>query len=337
MPVSNNHNLFLSGGSDSETPGKESRFRTLDRATSAPPMDIRTALKEAMSRLRAAQVPSHTLASELLLMHALGRDRTWLYTHPEMPLDPSAQDRYFALIARRTAGEPVQYITGKQEFWGLEFEVTPDVLIPRPETEHVIEVALERLGMRGIKIRLDTGEPSAPLRIADVGTGSGCLAVALAHELPHATVLASDISASALVVARRNATLHRIGGQIHFLQCDLLSALLNSPDPAVPFDLIVSNPPYVAGNDAATLPREVRDHEPHTALFGGPTGTEIYTRLLEQARALLRPAGALVVELGYGSADAVLHVCRERGAWCNVSITNDLAGIPRVLAAERME
>ena len=152
--------------------------------------DVRAALKEGMARLRAANVPSYTLAAELLLMHTLGRDRTWIYSHSEALLDAGVAEKYFALVARRAAGEPTQYLTGKQEFWGLEFEVTPSVLIPRPETEHVVEVALERLGPRGIKIDLKTGAPSPPLRIADVGTGSGCLAVALAHELPHAEIFA---------------------------------------------------------------------------------------------------------------------------------------------------
>ncbi len=188
------------------------------RATGSHEMDIRAALKEGMARLRAAQVASHTLAAELLLLHILGRDRAWLYAHPEERIEPEAAEKYFALIARRAAGEPTQYLTGKQEFWGLEFEVTPAVLIPRPETEHVVEVALERLGPRGIKLRLDTGEPSAPLRVADVGTGSGCLAVALAHELPHATVFATDISAAALEVARRNAARHGVADRIHFVR-----------------------------------------------------------------------------------------------------------------------
>ena len=133
-------------------------------------MDVRAALAEAMARLRAAQVPSHALAAELLLMHAVGRDRAWIYAHPEAPLDSNVAENYFALVARRAAGEPVQYLTGRQEFWGLEFEVTPAVLIPRPETEHVVEAALERLSARGAS--------GQPLRIADVGTGSGCLAVA---------------------------------------------------------------------------------------------------------------------------------------------------------------
>ncbi len=308
--------------------------------TNATVVDVRTALKEAMARLRAAHVPSHTLAAELLLMHALGRDRTWLYTNPESVLDVDAVGAYFALVARRAAGEPTQYLTRKQEFWGLDFEVTPAVLIPRPETEHVVEVALERLGARGIKIDVITGAPSPKLRVADVGTGSGCLAVVLARELPHAEITATDISATALEVARRNAARHAVSGQIHFLRTDLLEACLDEPrstsHESRPFDLIVSNPPYIANNESATLAREVRDHEPHAALFGGPMGVEIYSRLIEQAGALLRPSGILVLELGYNSADEVRKMFHVQRHWANVSITNDLAGIPRVLAAERI-
>jgi len=303
-------------------------------------LDVRAALKEGMARLRAADVPSHTLAAELLLMHALGRDRAWMYSHAEDSLDPTAAEKYFAMIARRAAGEPTQYITGKQEFWGLEFEVTPAVLIPRPETEHVVEVALERLGARGIKLDMATGKPSPTLRVADVGTGSGCLAVSLAHELPHAEVFATDISAAALEVARRNVAHHGVSGRIHFLQTNLLEALLHEPRvenrESRPFDLIVSNPPYVARDEAASLQREVREHEPESALFGGPTGVEIYVRLIEQAGTLLAPRGILVLELGYGAADAVRKIFRMQERWANVSITNDLAGIPRVLAAERI-
>jgi release factor glutamine methyltransferase len=310
-------------------------------------IDVRAALKEGMARLRAAQVPSHTLAAELLLMHTMGRDRAWLYAHPEELLEPGAAEKYFALVARRAAGEPTQYLTGKQEFWGLEFEVTPAVLIPRPETEHVVEVALERLGARGIKIRLDTGEPSAPLRVADVGTGSGCLAVALARELSHAEIFATDISGAALEVARRNAARHGVANRLHFLQTNLLEALVGSPlatsrslalsesEGPLAFDLVVSNPPYVARIEAAALPREVREHEPATALFGGATGIEIYARLIEQAGALLRPGGILVLELGYSAADQVRSLVTAQRAWVNTSITNDLAGIPRVLATER--
>lgn len=302
-----------------------------------------------MARLRAADTPSHTLATELLLMHALGRDRAWMYAHVEEPLNAAKSEEFFALIARRAAGEPTQYLTGRQEFWGLEFEVTPAVLIPRPETEHVMEVALARLGERGLTIHMDTGAPREKLRVADVGTGSGCLAVALAYELPHAEVYATDISAPALEVARRNAERHGVADRLHFLQGDLLDALQNGNESgvgarhAVPaseprgstFDVIVSNPPYVALEEAPQLQREVRDHEPHQALFGGRTGVEIYGRLIEQARDLLRDRGILVLELGHDSAEYVREILDEQSGWTKVSITMDLAGIPRVLAAER--
>ena len=307
--------------------------------------DVRGALKEGMARLRMANVPSHTLAAELLLMHALGHDRAWLYAHPEEPLDAPTAEQFFALIARRAAGEPTQYLTGKQEFWGLEFEVTPAVLIPRPETEHVIEVALERLGARGIKINMKTGAPSPPLRIADVGTGSGCIAVALAHELPHADIFATDISPDALEVARRNAARHGVTDRVHYVECDLLAEFApvgeNPGDAAAletaeaQFDLIASNPPYVARAVAFTLAREVRDHEPDSALFGGADGLEIYARLIEQAGSLLRSGGILVLELGYDSAERVRAMLAAERRWVNISVTNDLAGIPRVLAAER--
>ena len=312
-------------------------------------MDIRAALKEGMAQLRAAQIPSYTLAAELLLMHALERDRAWMYGHPEESLDPAAAEKFRALIARRAAGEPVQYLTGKQEFWGLEFEVTPAVLIPRPETEHVVEVALARLGERGIKIHMDTGAPRETLRVADVGTGSGCLAVALAWELPHAEVVATDISEPALEIARRNAARHGVAERVHFLQHDLLTGLAQTdPSGGVArhamaastqnrplFDLIVSNPPYIARNEAEQLQREVRDHEPHAALFGGPTGTEMYQRLIDQARDQLRDHGILVLELGHDSAERVRGIFDAQPAWTKVAITMDLAGIPRVLAAER--
>jgi release factor glutamine methyltransferase len=302
-------------------------------------MDVRAALKEGIARLRSARIPSDTLAAELLLMHALGRDRTWLYTNPEHPLDAPTAEKYFALIVRRSSGEPTQYLTGKQEFWALEFEVTPAVLIPRPETEHVVEVALERLGERGIKINMKTGAPSPTLHIADVGTGSGCIAVALAHELPHAKIVATDISAPALEVAHRNATHNKVAERIDFVEANLFERISHesriTSHESHPFDLIVSNPPYISQNDAASLATEVRDHEPHSALFGGPSGAEVYSRLIDQAGARLRPGGILVLELGYNSAEAVRKMFHMEHRWANISITNDLAGIPRVIAAER--
>ena len=290
--------------------------------TQAAALAVREALREGMARLGEAQVPSHALAAELLLMHALGRDRTWLYSHPEALLEPGQVETYFALIARRSAGEPTQYLTGKQEFWGLEFEVNRDVLIPRPETEHIVEVALERIRKGTIG--------NAHLRVADVGTGSGCLAVVLARELPDAEILATDISAAALEVARRNASRHGVTDRIHFLECDLLKGVA-----CASLDMVVSNPPYVARDEAAALQREVREHEPHLALLGGAAGTEIYAPLIEQAGALLRPGGILVVELGYDSAPHVHSLLGDNPAWTGIAITNDLAGIPRVVAAER--
>jgi release factor glutamine methyltransferase len=287
-------------------------------------MDVRAALKAAMHRLREARVPSHTLAAELLLMHTLGRDRAWLYAHHEEPLDAPAAEEYFALIAQRAAGTPTQYLTGHQEFWGLDFEVAPGVLIPRPETEHVIEVALERLG---------PASREQALRIADVGTGSGCIAVALAKELPRATLFATDISAPALAIAGRNAARHGVAERIQFLECNLLEgvgARLAAPC----FDLIASNPPYIAHEEAAGLPTDVRDHEPHQALFGGTTGAEIYPQLIAQSATRLRPGGWLVVELGYNSLPLV-HPLLDSQAWTGVTVTNDLAGTPRVLAASK--
>ncbi len=312
-------------------------------------IDVRGALKQGMAQLREAQTPSHTLAAELLLMHALGRDRAWMYSHPEELLDPAVAEDFFALITRRAAGEPTQYLTGKQEFWGLEFEVTPAVLIPRPETEHVMEVALARLGERGFKIHMDTGAPRDTLHVADVGTGSGCLAVALAYELPHAEIYATDISAAALEVAQRNAARHGVADRIHFVQCDLLTpfAVADSSDAEqrnggrsagqnrLQLDLIVSNPPYISLDQANQLQREVRDHEPHQALFGGYRGVEIYGRLIDQAGELVKDRGILVLELGHDSAEYVRGIFDEQLGWTNVAITTDLAGIPRVLAAAR--
>src|SRR5712664_2628287 len=190
-------------------------------------MDVRSALKQGLAQLREAHVPSYTLAAELLLLHVLGRERTWLYSHPEEKISSADADRYFALIARRITGEPTQHLTGKQKFWGLEFEVTPDVLIPRPETEHVIEVALDRLAVRerraGRKQTL-TGEG---LQIADIGTGSGCIAIALAKDLPGATIYATDISSAALAVAQRNAKRHSVSDRIRFLESNLLDGFID--------------------------------------------------------------------------------------------------------------
>ena len=236
--------------------------------------ELRAALRAAIARLEECDVPSAPLAAELLLMHVLQRDRAWLYAHPEFELSPEDAAAYAQLVERRSQGVPTQYLTGRQEFWGLEFEVGPGVLIPRPETEHVIEVALERLGARRAE----------PLRIADVGTGSGCIAIALASELPRAEIVATDISSAALDYAQRNAARHGVSNRIQFLKANLLEMAIEAPRRGESgFDLIVSNPPYVGRNDAGSLPREVREHEPAEALFAGDDGLEIYPDLIDEA------------------------------------------------------
>ncbi len=291
-------------------------------------VDVRSALKQGLAQLRAAQVPSFTLAAELLLLHVLDRDRTWLYAHPEAQLSAAESEHFFALIARRANGEPTQHLTGKQEFWGLEFEVTSDVLIPRPETEHLIEVALDRLALRELRAGRKPTFGGEGLQIADIGTGSGCIAIALARDLPAATIYATDISSAALAVAKRNADRHSVSGHIHFVECNLLD--ITTPE----FDLIVSNPPYVGRREAETLAREVRDHEPEIALYGGEEGYELYADLITQAAAHLKTGGLLVLELGHNSLPAVQPLL-DAPTWTNVAVTNDLAGIPRVIAAER--
>ena len=300
-------------------------------------MDIRTALKEGISQLRNADVRSFTLAAELLLVHALGRNRTWLYAHPEEAVSDDEARRFFALLARRAAGEPTQHLTGKQEFWGLEFEVTPDVLIPRPETEHAIEVALDRLALRELRAGRPQKTEGTGLQIADIGTGSRCIAVALAKELPAAHFYATDISPAALAVAQRNAKRYSVADRIQFVESNLLEAFHSPPatrNSPVWFDLIASNPPYVGRREAASLPREVRDHEPASALYGGEEGYELYAELIAQSRRHLKPDGILVLELGHNSLPAVGPLV-EAPEWINVGVTDDLAGIPRVLAAER--
>jgi release factor glutamine methyltransferase len=293
-------------------------------------IDVRTALKQGLAQLREAHVPSYTLAGELLLLHVLGRDRTWIYAHSEEEVSAADVKRFFALIARRAAGEPTQHLTGKQEFWGLEFEVSPDVLIPRPETEHVIEVALDRLGVRELRAGRKPTFSGEGLQVADIGTGSGCIAIALAKELPGSTIFATDTSEAALAIAHRNAVRHGFPDRIHFIKSNLLEGLSSSH-----LDLIVSNPPYIGRREASTLMREVRDHEPEIALYGGEEGYEFYADLVAQAATHLKPGGILVLELGHNSLPAVQPLL-DAPTWTNVAVTNDLAGIPRVIAAERL-
>jgi len=319
-------------------------------------MDVKTVLKNGIARLREAEVASYTLAAELLLLHVLGRNRTWIYAHPEEAIAQADEQRYFELIARRVAGEPTQHLTGKQEFWGLEFEVTPDVLIPRPETEHVIEVVLDRLAVREVRAGRPNKTDGAGLHVADIGTGSGCIAIALAKELPAAQFVATDISPSALIVAGRNAVRHGVDGRIQFVEANLLdrstvpdvsgellsarvvgSEVVSAEEPSLSlFDVIVSNPPYVGRREAGTLALEVREHEPEIALYGGEEGYEFYADLIAQGARHLKPGGILVLELGYNSLPAVQPLL-EPADWSNVGISSDLAGIARIIAAEKAE
>jgi release factor glutamine methyltransferase len=302
-------------------------------------MDVRAALKNGIAQLRDADVPSFTLSAELLLLHTLQRDRTWLYAHPEEIIPEADARQFFALVARRAAGEPTQYLTGKQEFWGLELEVTPDVLIPRPETEHVIEVALDRLALREIRAGRPQTTRGEGLQIADIGTGSGCIAIALAKALPGAKIYAADISSAALEVACRNVINHGFLERIYCMESNLLD-LFSSPVPEpgrepIRLDLVVSNPPYIGRREAPTLAREVREHEPECALYGGEEGYELYSDLIAQAAVHLKPGGILVLELGHDSLPAVLPLL-DAAKWTNVGVTNDLAGVPRVIAAEKL-
>ena len=287
-------------------------------------MRLKDALTSAVDRLSSAHVGSPRMNAELLLMFTLGSDRAYLFAHPERELTTEEQARYQESLEQRTRGVPAQYITGHQEFWGMDFIVTPAVLIPRPETEHVIETVLEMVKKNN---RGRTSAPG-PVRIVDVGTGSGCIAVALAKEFPQSEIHATDISAAALEVAHVNAARHQFEDRIHFHQADLLQGL----DPGT-FDFVVSNPPYVGESEEDEVQLEVRKFEPRNAVFAGPTGLEVIERLIPQAHATLMPGGWLVIEISGTIADGVKRLLAE---WRQVQIANDLQGIPRVAFAQKI-
>ncbi|MBZ5545385.1 MAG: peptide chain release factor N(5)-glutamine methyltransferase [Acidobacteriia bacterium] len=309
-------------------------------------MQLRETLQSGLKTLLEHHVPSAQLAAELLLMHLLACDRGFLYAHPEKEVPQETIDRYFDLIAERATGKPTQYITGHQEFWGLDFVVTPDVLIPRPETEHVVETVLDILERRGCP-------KDARLHIVDVGTGSGCIALALASELPRAILFGVDISRMALVVASENALRLGMPERIKFLEGDLLGRFLDD-DFLGTFDFVVSNPPYVSRDELDKVQREVRDFEPRVALGDLETGDEIYRRLFPQALRVLKPGGHVVVEIGYNMRDAVVSLLGHdvapgfgpagdgadlkvgaTSAWTDIEVKADLRGIPRVVSARK--
>jgi len=250
--------------------------------------------------------------AEVLLAHVLRCDQAALLTHPERLLSPAEADQLESFLNRRLASEPMQYITGSQEFFGLLFEVTPAVLIPRPETEHLVEAALEHIGREAV-------------RILDVGTGSGAIAISLAHARPQSHVTAVDLSPAALEVARRNAQRHGVLDRVTFLQSNLLGSVDGTD-----FDVVVSNPPYIA--EGEVLEPQVSNYEPQSALYAGPTGLEVYERLIPEARKLLKPGGWLLLEIGFGQQPAVEALLR---GWRSVAVVHDLQGIPRVVQATR--
>jgi release factor glutamine methyltransferase len=275
---------------------------------------LKQALASAVGRLAAAQVGSPRLNAELLLMFVLGCGRAYLFAHSERELTADELAHYRQAVEQRAGGMPAQYITGHQEFWGMDLLVSPAVLIPRPETEHLIEAVLP------LARRLP--HP----RMVDVGTGSGCIALALAHELAEAEIEATDISAEALEIARANAARLQLERRIQFHRTDLLEHLSG------PFDFVVSNPPYVGQAEADQVQLEVRKFEPQQAVFAGPTGLEVIRRLIPAAGSVLQAGGWLILEIGMTIAEGVRNLLLE---WENVQITNDLQGIPRVAVARK--
>jgi len=286
---------------------------------------LRDALQSAIARLNAESVPSPRLNAETLLMFTLNCDRAHLFAHPERELTAEEQSRYDEALTQRAKGVPAQYITGHQEFWGLDLIVSPAVLIPRPETEHLIETILPLA--RPIK---------RPI-IVDVGTGSGAIALALAKELPNAEIHAADISPAALEIAEANAARlqlefrtidgHEPERRIYFHDTDLLRGI-----PTNAFDFVVSNPPYVGESEEDTVELAVRRFEPRTAVFAGPTGLEVIENLVPAAQAALKPGGYLVMEISGTIAETVRSLLQ---GWEGITLTNDLQGIPRVALARK--
>jgi len=279
-------------------------------------LSIGSAVREGAQRLSEAGVAEPRREAGSLLAHALSRDRSFVIAHAGDALNDSEGGAFRSLIARRAGGEPLQYITGQQEFFKLDFEVTPAVLIPRPETELIIEVALELLG--------DDPQPY----FADIGTGSGCIAISILHELSAARAVATDVSTAALRVAQQNAERHGVADRLAVLESDCFSAL----DATRRFSLIASNPPYISDDELKSLQPEV-NREPRAALAGGPDGLSVIRRLLLEAPQFLRPRGYFVFEIGFGQSEAVEHLI-DRRAWHLLEIRTDLQKIPRTFVLQ---
>ena len=283
-------------------------------------MTLREALTDAIAFLDENAVGSPRMNAEMLLMFTLGCDRAYLYAHPEHGLGADKKARYQAHLQERARGVPAQYIVGHQEFWGLDFIVGPAVLIPRPETEHLVETTIE------LARKSEAQRHTEELKIIDVGTGSGAIALALAKELPQADIVAVDISPEALEVARTNAARLELE-RVRFQQNDMLAGFEGAE-----FDFVVSNPPYVGESEAEKVQREVRKFEPHIAVFGGPEGLDAVRKLIPQAHAALREGGWLLMEIGYSQSERVREML---SGWHGVHTVPDLQGIPRVVVARK--
>jgi release factor glutamine methyltransferase len=279
-------------------------------------LSIGNAVKEGAQRLDEAAVVDPRREAGSLLAHLFDRDRSFVIAHPDDALNDDECEAFRSMIARRAAGEPLQYITGKQEFFKLEFEVTPAVLIPRPESELIIETALELLR--------DDPQPY----IADIGTGSGCIAISILHELSAARAVATDVSPAALQVAQRNAERHGVADRLAVFESDCFSAL----DANGSYSLIASNPPYIPDVEMKNLQREV-NYEPRAALTGGPDGLAVIRRLLLEAPPFLRPGGYFVFEIGFGQSEAVAQLI-DRRVWQLLEIRTDLQKIPRTFVLQ---
>ncbi len=287
-------------------------------------MTIQDALAMAVEYLAQNRESDKKLDAQTLLMHVLGCDRTHVIAHPERQLTALELEDYEDIVVKRARGVPLQYITGHQEFWGLDFLVTPAVLIPRPQTEHVVEATLEIVREHYANRR--DGE----LQLLDVGTGAGTIALALAHTLPQARVLATEISEPALDVARKNSERLGLTDHVSFQQADLLTGVaLDS------IDIVAGNPPYIGRKETLGVQRQVREHEPDVALFGGESGMEVFERLLPQMHFVLKEHGWFALEMGYTQEEPMRKLIASDGRWVQMRIVPDLQGIPRVAVARK--
>jgi release factor glutamine methyltransferase len=283
------------------------------------PASIAEVILETAQILRRSGVPDARREASSLLAHALGRDRTFIISHAEDTISEEVLLSFRSLSQRRAQGEPLQYITGHQEFFRLDFEVSSDVLIPRPETELLVETALDLMS-----------EVKAPL-ICDVGTGSGCIAISLVHEHPTAVALAVDLSQQALRIAKRNSIKHAVADRIDLVVSDCFDAIVIKPL----FDLVVSNPPYVREDAMVGLQREVRDYEPRVALTPGGDGLAVIRRLILESGPVLKAGGYLLIEIGFDQRELVMPLI-DRGVWRLLDIYKDLQGIPRTLTLQKL-